>query len=105
MDVIVVGKALPSNPLDALRALTAGEAELDRLRRSTVRAARAAGATWDEIGEALGMTRQSAWEYFSRETRAALARTAGSNDDLDEAEAEQLAVEEVRAVRRQRRAR
>ena len=102
---VIAENALPSNPLDALRALTVGEAELDRLRRSTVRAARAAGATWDEIGEALGMTRQSAWEFFSRETRAALARTAERNDELAEHEAEQLAVAEVRAVRRQRRAR
>jgi hypothetical protein len=32
-----------------------------------VRRARALGATWARIGEALGMTRQSAWERFSGE--------------------------------------
>ena len=104
MGVIATG-ALPSDPLDALRELTEGEAELDRLRRASVRAARAAGATWDQVGEALGMTRQSAWEYFSRETRAAIERNAQRNEDLDERDALQLAVDEVRAVRRARRAR
>jgi hypothetical protein len=32
-----------------------------------VHRARALGATWARIGEALGMTRQSAWERFSGE--------------------------------------
>jgi hypothetical protein len=32
-----------------------------------VRRARALGATWARIGDALGMTRQSAWERFSGE--------------------------------------
>jgi hypothetical protein len=101
---VVIADALPSNPLDALRDLTAGEAELDRLRRESVRAARIAGASWDEIGAALGMTRQSAWEYFSRETRTSLARNVEANADLTEHEATELAVDETRAVRRSRRA-
>jgi hypothetical protein len=100
---VVTAGALPSDPLEALRELTASEAELDRLRRDSVCAARAAGVTWDQIGEALGMTRQSAWEYFSHDTREAMTRTAEGNEQLDEHAAEQLAVEEVRAVRRQRR--
>jgi hypothetical protein len=32
-----------------------------------VRRARQLGATWARIGEAFGMTRQSAWERFSGE--------------------------------------
>ncbi len=32
-----------------------------------VRRARELGATWAKVGEALGMTRQSAWERFSGE--------------------------------------
>ena len=102
---VIAADALPSDPLDALRELADGEAELDRLRRAAVRSARGAGATWEQIGDALGMTRQSAWEYFSRDTSAAIARVAGSNDDLDEDDALTLAVDEVRAVRRARRAR
>jgi hypothetical protein len=34
--------------------------------RQYVRKARELGATWGTIGQALGMTRQSAWERFSR---------------------------------------
>ena len=66
---------LPSDPLDALRELARSETELDRLRRAYVRGARAAGATWEQVGEALGMTRQSAWEYFSRDTWAEIERS------------------------------
>jgi hypothetical protein len=102
---VIIAEALPSNPLDALRELAVGEAELDRLRRATMTAARAGGATWEQIGEALGMTRQSAWEYFSRETRAALSRNVAKNDDLTEAEAMAIAVDEVSASRRARRQR
>ncbi len=99
---VVNAEALPSNPIDALRELAVGEAELDRLRRATMTAARANGATWEQIGEALGMTRQSAWEYLSRETRAALSRNVAKNDELTEAEAIAAAVEEVSASRRAR---
>ncbi len=35
-------------------------------RQLTVRSARAAGASWAQIGAALGTTRQSAWEAHSR---------------------------------------
>lgn len=36
---------------------------------TTVRAWRATGATWQEIGDALGITRQAAWERFSTTAR------------------------------------
>lgn len=35
-------------------------------RQLTIRTARAAGASWAQIGEALGVSRQSAWEAHSR---------------------------------------
>ena len=35
-------------------------------RQLTVRSARAAGASWAQIGSALGTTKQSAWEAHSR---------------------------------------
>lgn len=38
---------------------------VDRAVRRHVRALRARGVSWARIGEALGMTRQSAWERFS----------------------------------------
>jgi hypothetical protein len=102
MSVVSVD-ALPVDPLAALRELTRGEAELEAVRRSKVQAARDAGASWEQVGEALGVSRQSAWEYYSSAARSKLAAIAEANDDLSEAEAMDLAVEEVRAARRRRR--
>jgi len=41
--------------------------QADRHLTAWVRMARERGITWTRIGEALGMTRQSAWERFSGE--------------------------------------
>jgi hypothetical protein len=102
MGVIVVG-ALPVEPLAALRELVRGEEELDRLRRERVAAARAAGASWEQIGEALGVSRQSAWEHYTERARDDLAANVEANVGLDDDEAMALAVDEVRSVRRRRR--
>lgn len=101
---VIVTDELPADPLDALRALARTEAELDELRRQQVAAARDAGATWEQVGEALGISRQSAWEYYVARTRAEFAANAAANTKLSEDDAMDLAVEEVRAVRRRRRA-
>ena len=98
MGVISV-EALPADPLEALRELSRGEAELDRLRAERVRAARAAGASWEQVGEALGVTRQSAWEHFTARTRVELAENAEANTELSDDEATALAVDEVRSAR------
>ena len=90
---------LPSDPLEALRELKRIEAELGDLRRRFVSDARIAGVSWDQIGDSLGMTRQSAWEYFSRPVReSVVSRTVSSS--LDQDEAMQSAVDETREVRR-----
>lgn len=102
---LIATDELPANPLDALRELTRREGILDELRRERVMAARAAGASWKQVGEALGMSRQSAWEYFSAETRERLAANAAANEDLSEDDAMALAVSEVKAVRRRHRSR
>jgi len=102
MRVIVATEQLPRDPLSALRVLTESEHELDRIRRVQVIAARAAGASWQQIGDALGVTRQSAWESFTAETRAALSSNVDANSALGEDDAVVLAVDEVRAVRRRR---
>lgn len=102
VSVLVSVKNLPQDPLSALRVLTESEHELERIRRDQVIAARAAGASWQQIGDALGVTRQSAWESFTAETRAALSSKVDANSTLAEADAIDLAVEEVRAVRRRR---
>ena len=100
MSVLVTAKDLPQDPLSALRVLTESEHELERIRREQVVAARAAGASWQQIGDALGVTRQSAWEGFTAATRAALSANVDANSTLDEDDALDLAVKEVRAVRR-----
>ena len=100
---------LPAQPIDALRELVRTIDECDELKRDTVAAARESGATWESIGTALGITRQSAWALYSADAAAALsadlAASAARNPDLSEDEALDIAVEEVREVRRVRRAR
>ena len=92
---------LPSDPLAALRELAAGEAQLDRLRREHVAAARADGASWSEVGRALGVSEDAVLEYYFADARRDLAEGAGANDgDLSEEQAIELALAEVRAVRR-----
>ena len=90
---------LPVEPLEALRQVARSEAELDELRWNQIAAARDAGASWAAIGEALGVSRQSAWEYFTRRVRDDLTASV-AHSGLTEGEAMELAVEEVRASRR-----
>lgn len=100
MSVLVAVADLPKDPLAALRVLTESEHELERIRREQVIAARAAGASWQQIGDALGVSRQSAWEAFTAATRDALTINVSANSTLAEDDALDFAVEEVRAVRR-----
>ena len=51
--------------LENLPRVAAAGAQVEQHLAGWVRRARALGATWTRIGEALGMTRQSAWERFS----------------------------------------
>jgi hypothetical protein len=86
-----------------LRELARRESELGRLRRAAIEAAREAGATWEQVGAALGMSRQAAWEYYARSMRAKLAETAVEVSEMSDDEVMDLAVEEVKAARRDRR--
>ncbi len=99
---VVAQESLPEDPLAALRVLADTEVQLDRIRRDRVIAARAGGASWQQVGDALGISRQSAWEAFTADVRAALVTNASGND-LDEDEAMDVAVSEARAVRQRRR--
>ena len=53
--------------LASLSRIAAAGAQVEQHLAGWVRRARELGATWARIGEALGMTRQSAWERFSGE--------------------------------------
>lgn len=56
--------------LTLLRVVTTRSQELAPARRNladAVERARAAGATWAEIGSALGITRQAAYQRFGRD--------------------------------------
>ena len=103
---LIAAERLSANPVEALRELSRTAAEFDDLKRAKVAEARSAGASWDAIGEALGVTRQSAWALYSADIRAKLAAAvAAADSDLSEDEALGIAVDEVRAARRARRPR
>jgi hypothetical protein len=53
--------------LALLPKMAAAGTQVEENLTALVRRARALGATWAKIGEALSMTRQSAWERFSGE--------------------------------------
>lgn len=54
-------------PLDGLREACGIERCLDKVLRDQVRLAREAGCSWSEVGDALGTSKQAAWERFSGE--------------------------------------
>ena len=52
-------------PLEDLRVACAGSGAVSKLIYQTVEDARQQGCSWAEIGQALGMSKQAAWERFS----------------------------------------
>jgi hypothetical protein len=54
-----------TEPLEGLREACRVATALDKLTRESVQQARAAGHTWTEIGRALSVTKQAAWERYS----------------------------------------
>ena len=63
------GSSHPLTREEALELLTLGEMIARKAgygRQLTVRTARASGASWSQIGAALGTTKQSAWETHTR---------------------------------------
>jgi hypothetical protein len=51
-----------ADPLEVLRLVAMFERYFDAVETQAVRAARAAGRSWQEISKALGVRKQSAWE-------------------------------------------
>lgn len=54
------------NPLNRLRAMHDALGHEVALIDEWVNEAKEDGATWEQIGDALGITRQSAWERFGK---------------------------------------
>jgi hypothetical protein len=83
---------------EALELLALGEVIVRKAsygRQLDVRSARLVGASWSQIGAALGMTKQAAWEAHGRwiEGQAELHRASGYEglDQGEEAAARRLA--------------
>lgn len=66
------------NVLSGLRRSPAKFAELEHEQTKMVAVARDIGLTWGQIGEALGVSRQAAWERFASRIGTG---EAGSADD------------------------
>lgn len=77
------GHRSPLAAVDAARELARS---VDAALRHTVDAARAAGHTWQEIGEVLGTTRQAAFQRFGRpiDPRTGVAMAASIRPDATE---------------------
>ncbi len=54
-----------ADPLKLIAGIREGSRSLERWQRKAVKAARKQGVSWEEIGHALGVSRQAAWERFS----------------------------------------
>jgi uncharacterized NAD(P)/FAD-binding protein YdhS len=87
-----------SDPLDQLRGLRAADRQLDLWQRQTITHARQQGASWAQIGDALGVTKQAAWALYHegvQDTLDAVRERSG----LTEEQAQRLADEERDALR------
>lgn len=85
------------DPIGQLRGLRAADRQVDLWQRETIARARQEGASWSEIGEALGVSRQAAWKLYNEDVRELLGQIrqrSGLSDD----EAQRLADDE-RAAR------
>jgi len=58
-----------AHPIEALRECCRAETALEKAIWQTVHTAREASHSWTEIGAALGVTKQTAWQRFSGEMR------------------------------------
>ena len=93
-----------ADPLEALKALQERERALEAARLRLIAAAREQGRSWTEIGSALGVSKQAAWQLYNADITAILKRIS-DRSGLSEEEAMRIAREELAAARRQRRSR
>jgi len=94
---------LPTDPIAAIRRLAESEQELELLRFELVKRARRGGRSWEEIAVALGISRQSAWQYYAPRILKEAEHEENVPQRLSSEEATDIAVSESRAVRRRRR--
>jgi hypothetical protein len=62
-DRLIHGRS--ADPLDVLRGASQFQRYFDAVQGAAAKAAHRDGRTWDEIGQALGISRQAAWERFA----------------------------------------
>jgi len=62
-----VSAEIKDNPLGVVKGLTSALQSVESKLSEAVQEARRQRFTWEEIGDALGVSRQSAWERFSTE--------------------------------------
>lgn len=86
------------DPLGQLRGLRAADRQLDVWQRETIARAREQGASWADIGEALGVTKQAAWALYNEDLRGMLG-AARQRSGLTDEQAQQLADGERDAIR------
>lgn len=77
-----------STPLDVLRVIGTYRRYLDAIEEHAVRAARRTGTTWEDIGAALGVSRQAAWQRLRQAEEA--VRAAADPDGREQFQAEEL---------------
>ena len=88
--------------LAALRTLRNRERALSESKRDLILQARSQGCSWAEVGAALGVSRQAAWELYNAEITA-LSDAVADRSELAEQAAIELANEELSTIRRTRR--
>ncbi len=92
----------PAAVLDVLRDVGQCDGPLPESCRELMRAARLSGASWDQIGDAVGLTGAQARSRFVRSSPTASVSPASTAGSLGDEELMALAVSESKAVRRQR---
>jgi hypothetical protein len=92
-----------STGLDELRRLQGESERIEQERLRTIAKVRRAGVSWDDIGRAMRLSRQSVWQRYAPLVEAVEA--GWSSATLTEEEALALAREALAEVRNARRAR
>lgn len=95
-------RAKTTSVVAELKQLAREERQLNLRLVATVRRARQQHIAWNAIADALGVSKQAAWEYFARRYRVEIAHRS-KRPVVSESDALNLAVRETKIVRRGRR--